>query len=73
MFNPSLPHLLEGTGKPPALIVWGREDQVVPISAAAVYQRSMKNSRVVIFEACGHRPEVEASEGFVREVKNFLQ
>lgn len=73
MFNPSLPHLLEGTANPPALIVWGRNDQVVPISTAGVYQRSMKNSRVVIFEACGHRPEVEASEGFVREVKNFLQ
>ena len=73
MFNPSLPHLLEGTANSPSLIVWGRNDQVVPISTAGVYQRSMKNSRVVIFEACGHRPEVEASEGFVREVKNFLQ
>jgi pimeloyl-ACP methyl ester carboxylesterase len=73
MFNPSLPHLLDGTVDAPALIVWGRDDQVVPLSAAAVYQRSMKNSRLVSFETCGHRPEVEASERFVLEVRNFLQ
>ncbi len=45
MFNPSLPHLLEGTVKSPTLIVWGRDDRVVPISAAAVYQKSIKNAR----------------------------
>jgi pimeloyl-ACP methyl ester carboxylesterase len=73
MFNPSLPHLLEGTVNLPTLIVWGRDDQVVPVSTAAVYQRSMKNSRVITFDACGHRPEVEASVRFVREVQNFLQ
>jgi len=73
MFNPSLPHLLEGTVNAPTLIVWGRDDQVVPASTATLYQRSMKNSRVIMFDACGHRPEVEASVRFVREVQNFLQ
>ena len=73
MFNPSLSHLLDGTVSAPTLIVWGRDDQVVPPSAAEVYQRSMKNSRVVSLEACGHRPEVEASERFTTEVRNFLQ
>lgn len=73
MFNPSLPHLLEGTANAPALIVWGRDDQIVPISAAEVYQRAMKNSRVITFEACGHRPEVEVSERFITEVQNFLE
>jgi pimeloyl-ACP methyl ester carboxylesterase len=73
MFNPSLPHLLEGTANAPTLIAWGRDDQIVPMSVAAVYQRAMKNSRVVTFEACGHRPEVEAREQFVKEVRNFLQ
>jgi len=72
MFNPSLPHLLEGTANAPTLIVWGRDDQIVPISAAAAYQRVMKNSRLVTFDGCGHRPEVEASERFVKEVQNFL-
>ena len=41
MFNPSLPHLLEGTVKAPTLIVWGREDRVAPFSAAAVFKKSI--------------------------------
>jgi pimeloyl-ACP methyl ester carboxylesterase len=73
MFNPSLPRLLEGTANAPALIVWGRDDQIVPISAAEVFQRSMKNSRLVTYDACGHRPEVEVSDRFVTEVQNFLE
>jgi pimeloyl-ACP methyl ester carboxylesterase len=72
MFNPSLPHLLEGTANNPALIVWGREDKVVPISAANVYQKSMKNAHTLLLDGCGHRPEVEKSEQFIKEVQNFL-
>jgi pimeloyl-ACP methyl ester carboxylesterase len=72
MFNPSLPHLLEGTANNPALMVWGRDDRVVPISAAQVYQKSMKNARTVALDRCGHRPEVEKSEQFIKEVQNVL-
>jgi pimeloyl-ACP methyl ester carboxylesterase len=72
MFNPSLPHLLDGTANMPTLIVWGREDQVVPVSTAQIYQKSMKNSRTMTIDGCGHRPEVEKSEQFIKEVQNFL-
>lgn len=72
MFNPSLPHLLEGTANNPTLLVWGRDDRVVPVSAAQVYQKSMKNSRTLVIDGCGHRPEVEKSEQFIKEVQNFL-
>jgi pimeloyl-ACP methyl ester carboxylesterase len=72
MFNPSLPHLLEGTVKTPTLIVWGKDDHVVPITAASVYQRVIKGSRLVAFDSCGHRPEVEKSDQFIKEVRNFL-
>jgi pimeloyl-ACP methyl ester carboxylesterase len=72
MFNPSLPHLLDGTVKAPTLIVWGREDRVTPISAAAVYQKSIKGSRLVTIDGSGHRPEIEKSDQFIKEVQNFL-
>jgi len=72
MFNPSLPHLLEGTVKAPTLIVWGRDDRVTPISAAAVYQKSIKGSKLVTVDGCGHRPEIEKSDQFIKEVQNFL-
>jgi pimeloyl-ACP methyl ester carboxylesterase len=72
MFNPSLPHLLEGAVNAPTLLVWGRDDRVVPISASQVFQKSIKNSRTVVLDRCGHRPEVERSEQFIKEVQNFL-
>ena len=72
MFNPSLPHLLDGTVKAPTLIVWGRDDRVTPISAAAVYQKSIKGSKLVTVDGCGHRPEIEKSDQFIKEVQNFL-
>lgn len=72
MYNPSLPHLLDGTVKAPTLIVWGKDDRTVPASAAGVYQKSIKGSRLVALDGCGHRPEVEKSEQFIKEVQNFL-
>lgn len=71
MFDPSLPHLLEAVGVP-SLIVWGREDNVVPFSAASVFQKSLKNSKLAAFENCGHRPESEKSDQFIKEVQSFL-
>ena len=72
MYNPSLPHLLDGTVKAPTLIVWGRDDKVVPITAGAVYQKSIKGSKLVTIDGAGHRPEIEKSEQFIKEVQSFL-
>jgi pimeloyl-ACP methyl ester carboxylesterase len=72
MYNPSLPHLLDGTVKAPTLIVWGKDDRTVPASAAGVYNRSIKGSRLLALDRCGHRPEVEKPEQFIKEVQNFL-
>jgi pimeloyl-ACP methyl ester carboxylesterase len=72
MFNPSLPHLLEGVRGVPALLLWGAEDRVVPQSAGQVYERSLADAKRVVFDGCGHRPEIETREAFVRELQSFL-
>jgi pimeloyl-ACP methyl ester carboxylesterase len=72
MYNPSLPHLLEGTVSAPTLIVWGKEDRTVPASAAGIFNRSIKGSRVLMLDGCAHRPEVEKSDQFIKEVQSFL-
>jgi pimeloyl-ACP methyl ester carboxylesterase len=72
MYNPSLAHLLEGVSGLPTLLIWGRQDQVVPLSAGEVYQRSISGSELVVFDDCGHRPEIEKSRDFSDRVKNFL-
>ena len=70
--NPSLPHLLEGVGNHPVLLIWGRQDRVVPRSGIETYNRVLAGSKLVEFDDCGHRPEVEKTEQFVDEVKKFL-
>jgi pimeloyl-ACP methyl ester carboxylesterase len=70
--NPSLPHLLEGAGGADVLLIWGRQDKVVPRSAIETYHRVLAGSTLVEIDRCGHRPEVEKTEQFVDEVKKFL-
>jgi pimeloyl-ACP methyl ester carboxylesterase len=72
MHNPSLGQLLEVVDSLPTLLIWGEQDAIVPRSAANDYQRAIKNSKLVVFENCGHRPEVEMRERFVRETQSFL-
>jgi len=72
MHNPSLPHLLGVARSLPTLLLWGREDKVVPLSAAADYQRVMSSASLRVFDNCGHRPEVETPSEFVREVESFF-
>lgn len=72
MHNPSLPHLLEVVENLPTLLVWGKQDQVVPVNAGEIYRRSIKGSKLVTLEPCGHRPEIEKFDEFIHNVQNFL-
>jgi pimeloyl-ACP methyl ester carboxylesterase len=56
----------------PTLIVWGRNDLIVPVSDALEYQRLIRNSELVIFERCGHIPMAERPVRFNRLLDRFL-
>jgi pimeloyl-ACP methyl ester carboxylesterase len=56
----------------PTLIVWGRDDRVVPADDADGYARRLRNSRVVIFDRCGHCPMAERPARFNRLLEQFL-
>lgn len=71
-YNPSLPHLLEAISGLPTLLIWGRQDPVIPVSAGEVYKKSIRGAELIALEACGHRPEVEKSHEFVACVTSFL-
>jgi pimeloyl-ACP methyl ester carboxylesterase len=73
MHNPSLSHLLEGVADLPTLLVWGREDRIVPFSAGHVYNKSIAGSELAMFEECGHRPEIEKYQEFIDRVQDFLE
>lgn len=72
MHNPSLGNLLEVVDSLPTLLIWGKQDAIVPITVANDYRRAIKNSKLVVLDNCGHRPEVEMLDRFVNETRNFL-
>ena len=72
MYNPSLSPLLEGVSGLPTLVVWGREDRIIPASAGWSYNRSIVGSELTTFEGCGHRPEIEKAEEFINRMQYFL-
>ena len=43
----------------PALIVWGSEDQIVPVECAQLYAQALAGSRVEIIAGAGHCVEME--------------
>jgi pimeloyl-ACP methyl ester carboxylesterase len=72
MFNPSLPHLLEGIEGLPTMLIWGKQDPVVPISAAEVYRRAIRGSEIAAIDNCGHWPGAEQPAEFLKLVRSFL-
>jgi pimeloyl-ACP methyl ester carboxylesterase len=55
-----------------AMIVWGRNDYVVPPADAAQYARRLRNSTTVIFDDCGHLVQAERPVRFNRLLDGFL-
>jgi 2-hydroxy-6-oxonona-2,4-dienedioate hydrolase len=56
----------------PTLIVWGREDKLIPLSFAHRFHRDIKDSRLVIVDKCGHMPQVECADPFNAALLRFL-
>jgi pimeloyl-ACP methyl ester carboxylesterase len=72
MHDRSLPHRLGRLKNLPSLIVWGRNDAVVPPSAGEVYNSSIAGSRLVTLENCGHRSDVEKPDELATLLREFF-
>jgi pimeloyl-ACP methyl ester carboxylesterase len=56
----------------PTLIVWGRDDRIVPVGGAYEYESLIPGSRRVIFEDTGHVPMIERPAAFNQLLEEFL-
>ena len=72
MHDRSLPHRLGRLKDLPTLLVWGRNDDVVPPSAGEVYNASISGSQLVTLENCGHRSDVEKSSELADLIVEFF-
>lgn len=55
----------------PTLIIWGEEDDVIPIRHASTLYDSILHSRLVVLKDCGHVPQEEKPEAFTNLVSEF--
>jgi pimeloyl-ACP methyl ester carboxylesterase len=72
MFTQSMANLLENISGLPTLLLWGKQDPVVPLSVAELYHKQIAGSKLVTFDHCGHMPEIEKSAEFIKQVEDFL-
>ncbi|MGI0069330.1 MAG: alpha/beta fold hydrolase, partial [Nitrosopumilaceae archaeon] len=58
--------------KIPTLLIWGKEDKMIPIEHAREFIDSICNCRFRELKGIGHLPHVEDAEVFVQSVLEFL-
>jgi 2-hydroxy-6-oxonona-2,4-dienedioate hydrolase len=56
----------------PTLIVWGKQDKIIPVEYASSFVESIRNSKFAEMEDCGHVPFVEQPKRFAEILLDFL-
>ena len=57
----------------PTLVVWGLQDELIPISAGETMHKSIAGSSMVAENGCGHLAPSECSQATLRATVAFLQ
>lgn len=57
----------------PVLLLWGREDRVVPLAIGERMSRELPGARLVVYPGCGHFPMIEHARQSTAELVRFLE
>lgn len=57
----------------PTLIIYCREDAIVPLESGERLHSILPNSQLVVMEKCGHLPHEEKPEEFLKILEDFLE
>lgn len=57
----------------PTLIVWGREDGLVLLNDGERFKKDIANSKLIVFDRCGHFPQLEKAGEFNAALLEFLK
>ena len=71
MFNQSMPYLA-GSISVPTLLLWGKQDAVVPIDCAKRYEELIPNVRLELIDDSGHYPDIEQPANLASRISGFL-
>ena len=56
----------------PTLVVWGKQDALLPVESGERYATQISGAKLVTFDKCGHVPPLEKTAEFVSAVTEFL-
>jgi pimeloyl-ACP methyl ester carboxylesterase len=56
----------------PLLVVWGRQDRMVPVEHGEALAATVAGSRLEVLEACGHCPQIERPDLLLPVLEPFL-
>ena len=72
LHDPKLPQHLHRV-KCPTLLVWGRQDQLIPLAHGEYYAQHLPNARLEVLNDCGHMLPYEKTDDFVRLATQFAK
>ena len=61
-----------GKIKTPTLVVWGKQDKLLPIAEGERYAAGIAGAKLISFDKCGHAPPIEKTDEFVAALTAFL-
>jgi pimeloyl-ACP methyl ester carboxylesterase len=56
----------------PTLVIWGRQDELIGVDRAEKFHAGIAGSKLVIFDQCGHVPQIEKAEEFNKALLDFM-
>ena len=56
----------------PTLVMWGRQDELIPLASGEKLRDGISGAKLVVFDQCGHVPQIEKSDEFNRALLEFL-
>ncbi|MEH1788644.1 MAG: alpha/beta hydrolase [Nostoc sp.] len=69
LINPIVNNLSKITK--PTLIIWGKQDRIVPVESAYIAAQKIPNACLHIFDGCGHWASIEKAQEFNQLVLEF--
>ncbi|MBX9704444.1 MAG: alpha/beta fold hydrolase [Silvanigrellaceae bacterium] len=56
----------------PTLLIWGEQDQLSTLQEAHSAYKGIQNAKLVVFDHCGHFPQLEHPKKFTETVLSFI-
>jgi pimeloyl-ACP methyl ester carboxylesterase len=57
----------------PTLLIWGKEDGIVPLEVGNKLHARIANSELLLIERCGHLPHEERPEATIKAITEFVR